>query len=242
MSDLFQKLSTVRSSLKETWQDKLFLTFDIDWAHDEILTDVIEVVKKYDVSATWFVTHSTPVNEQLRSNPKFELGIHPNFNFLLEGDFRNGRNASDVVDRLLEFVPDCKSVRSHSICQSSRLTNLFQARGLEFESNDYMSFTEALDIKPWKSESGMIKVPYFFSDELTCLSSSCPAMSDLARFPGLKIFDFHPIHVYLNTESLDRYSRTRSLHQNPAELLNHRYEGYGTRNRLIDLLELTGKK
>ena len=58
---------------------------------------------------------------------------------------------------------------------------------------------------------------------------------------GLKVFDFHPIHVFLNTESLERYERTRALHHNPKELIKHRYEGYGTRNRLIELLELAKK-
>lgn len=242
MSNLFQNISGISCSRKESWQNSLFLTFDVDWAHDEVISDVVDLLESYDVPATWFVTHKSPVLDRLRANPKFELGIHPNFNFLLEGDSRNGRNASEVVDRLLEFVPGCKSIRSHSICQSSRLTNLFQERGMEFESNDYMSFTQAFEIKPWTAESGMIKVPYFFSDELTCLSDSCLSMNDLAKFPGLKIFDFHPIHVYLNTESLDRYTRTRSLHKDPDALLQHRYEGYGTRSRLIELLELTRKK
>jgi hypothetical protein len=39
-------------------------------------------------------------------------------------------------------------------------------------------------------------------------------------------------------ESLNRYERTRPLHQKPKELIKQRYEGYGTRNRLIELLEL----
>ena len=54
----------------------------------------------------------------------------------------------------------------------------------------------------------------------------------------MKVFDFHPIHVFLNTESLNRYERARPFFQNPKELIKHRYEGYGTRNRFIELLEL----
>ena len=55
---------------------------------------------------------------------------------------------------------------------------------------------------------------------------------------GFHVFDFHPIHVFLNTESLDRYERTRSIHQNPKELIKHRYQGHGTRSWLMELLEL----
>lgn len=65
-------------------------------------------------------------------------------------------------------------------------------------------------------------------------------MSRLVALEGVKVFDFHPIHIFLNTESLDRYERTRPYHQNPSELIKHRYKGYGTRNRLIELLELCG--
>jgi len=71
--------------------------------------------------ATWFVTHDTPLISRLRTNSKFELGIHPNFDFLIQGEPRNGGNAQEVVARLLEIVPEAKSVRSHSMTQSSRL-------------------------------------------------------------------------------------------------------------------------
>lgn len=46
----------------------------------------INLLKQADASANWFVTHDTPLQERLRSYPKFELEIHPNFNFLLQGD------------------------------------------------------------------------------------------------------------------------------------------------------------
>lgn len=76
-----------------TWTDAIFLTFDIDWAHDEVLNDTIDIVERAGVAATWFVTHDTPVLERLKHNPNFELGIHPNFNYLLQGNSKNGKTA-----------------------------------------------------------------------------------------------------------------------------------------------------
>ena len=64
------------------------------------------------------------------------------------------------------------------------------------------------------------------------------AMNEIASRSGLKVFDFHPIHIFLNTESLERYERTRPIHHNPKELIKHRYSGYGARNQLIELLEM----
>ena len=58
---------------------------------------------------------------------------------------------------------------------------------------------------------------------------------------NLLVYDFHPIHVFLNTESIERYEETRLLHHKPNELIKHRYNGYGIRNQLIDLIEIIDK-
>ncbi len=68
------------------WSDTVFLTFDVDWACDEVFADTIDLVEQADVCATWFITHGTPLLERLRENPKFGLGIHPNFNNILAGN------------------------------------------------------------------------------------------------------------------------------------------------------------
>ena len=71
-------------SLKnENWENEIFLTFDIDWASDEVINDSLEVIEKYGIKSTWFVTHDSPILERLKDNKNIELGIHPNFNFLL---------------------------------------------------------------------------------------------------------------------------------------------------------------
>lgn len=212
------------------------LTFDIDWAHDEVINDVRILVGQYNSRATWMVTHRSDSIDDLKKDSKYDLGIHPNFNDLLSGS-RTG-SAEEIVDHLLTYVENCEVVRSHSICQSSRLSNLFFSRRIRVESNDYLPASQLENIKPWFLDSGIIKAPYFFSDELACISRKASlSVSSLCQKSGLKIFNFHPIHVFLNTESLDRYERTRPFHQNPKELIKHRYEGYGTRSRLIELLE-----
>lgn len=216
---------------------KPFISFDIDWAHDEVIFDVFSLVSKYQLDTTWMVTHKTDLLDDLFKSRKCELGIHPNFNYLLEGDFRLGNSAQEIVDGVMSIVPKAKVVRSHSVCQSSRISEIFSLAGILVETNDYIPASQVSLIQPWTLPNGITKAPYFFSDELACLTSTPDNLSLVSR-QGLRIFDFHPIHVFLNTESLDRYERTRPLHQNPRELIKHRYEGYGTRSRLIELLEL----
>lgn len=221
-----------------TWRDRLFLTFDIDWAHDAVLSDTIDLVERADVAATWFVTHDTPLLDRLRANSKFELGIHPNFNFLLQGDYRNGRTAQEIVDRLRILVPEAVSIRSHSMAQSSRLLDLFAREGFSHDCNHFVPAHAEIELKCWPLWNGMVRVPYFWEDDLAChAAGACGAnMADLAQRSGLKVFDFHPIHVFLNTELLDRYERTRPLHRRPDDLIRQRHEGDGTRTLLLELL------
>ena len=60
----WMKFGTIREIKVEdvtTWQNKVFPTFDIDWACDEVLADTTDLVEEADVAATWFVTHDTPL-------------------------------------------------------------------------------------------------------------------------------------------------------------------------------------
>ena len=243
----FRNVSSIQIDNPSSWEDVIFLTFDIDWVHDRLLAETIDLVEQAHVKATWYVTHDTPLLDRLRANPKFELGIHPNFNFLLEGDARNGRNARDVIERLQTIVPEATSVRCHSMTQSSQLIALFKEMGLSHDANHFVPAQTGFELKPWKLWNDLIRVPYFWEDDLHVLyeytgePQSNP--DELVRMGGgLKVFDFHPVHVFLNTESLDRYEQTRPLHQTPDELIKHRYQGYGTRNRLIELLGFAAER
>lgn len=232
----FGKINEIGVDRPATWQDKVFLTFDIDWAHDEVLEDTIDLVEQAGASATWFVTHDTPMLERLKANPKFELGIHPNFNFLLQGDPCKGANAEEVVDRLLEIVPEAKSVRSHSMAQSSKLLQLFQEKGLTHDCNHFIPEQAGIELKPWHLWNGIIKVPYFWEDDATCIYNNSTSVLELVSRPGVKVFDFHPIHVFLNTDNINRYERSRIVHGKPDELLNIRFDGVGSRTILSEIL------
>jgi hypothetical protein len=233
-SDHFGLVSQINVKESVSW-DRVFLTLDIDWAHDEVLEDTIELIRPFGAKVTWYATHPTLLLDEIRRVTDWQLGIHPNFNPLLEG--KGGESATDIVQRLMSMVPEARSVRSHSIVQSSRLNQIFLSAGLTHDSNDYVPSHSGIELRPFKLEDGLIKVPYHFSDELWCLGRWPREDFDvLLRRPGMRVFDFHPIHVFLNTENLERYQATRALHRTPHELIKHRYDGFGTRDRLKQLL------
>jgi hypothetical protein len=233
----FAKVSDVHPDRPDGWEGKLFLTFDIDWAHDEVILDVLGRVEAAGVSATWFVTHDTPVLARIRENPLFELGIHPNFLPLLNGNGANGANAEEIVDRLLAVVPEAKAVRSHSLVQSGRLLELFRRKGLTHECNVFIPGHSGIILRPWIDWFGMIRVPYFWEDDFHCEADvSIPIMELLDR-PGLHGFDFHPIHAFLNTDSMARYEGARDCFHAPERLIQHRNsEGEGVADLLAQLL------
>lgn len=238
-SELFSCISSLRLDQPSTWENRLFLTFDLDWAQDDVLLDTIELVERSDVAATWFVTHDSPLLERLRANPKFELGIHPNFNLLLARQAESGATAEEVVDRLLELVPEAKAVRSHSTTQSSPLLQLFADKGLTHDCNHLIPEQANIRLKPWRNWTGLVKVPYFWEDDVVWLSDTNTPIERLAQRPGLRVFNFHPVHVYLNTEDLSRYEQARPSLGNPAELIGFRNRnGRGTRTMLEGLLGL----
>ena len=245
MSGLFSQISSIDLKHRGTWLGKVFLTFDIDWAHDDILKDTVTLINEARVAATWFVTHETSVLDDIKALPSQELGIHPNFNPLLEGVNTHGRNAKEILTNFFEIVPEAKSIRSHSMTQGSKLLDLFRSSGLTHEVNHFIPHHTGITLKPWLLWNHLVKVPYFWEDDVHLLYEAIDISQknpeELATTGcGLKVFDFHPVHVFLNTESLDRYERTRSMHKNPEELIKHRYEGSGTRSRLIALLKLAG--
>jgi len=228
-------------------ENTIFLTFDIDWACDEILEDTIDIIESENVFATFFATHSTPLLGRLRNNNHFELGIHPNFNELLSGNNTLGFN--EIIADLKLLVPEAVSVRSHSLVYSSHLLNEFLRQGLLFDLNIFIPEYSHINLLPYKDWNGMVRIPYFWEDDLYCINNNACEKQDwnVTRFlnnPGLKVFGFHPIHIFLNTENLQRYENTRKDHQHPQKLLSYRFcnEMIGTRVFLKNLITYAKSK
>ena len=48
---------------KDDYNDKIFITFDIDWAADDVIAYCLNLLEKNDIKATFFVTHETKMLE-----------------------------------------------------------------------------------------------------------------------------------------------------------------------------------
>jgi len=236
---IFGKISEIDIDDHSTWVDRAFLTFDIDWVNDSVLLDTIELVESAGISATWFATHNTPLLSRLRSNPMFELGIHPNFNPLLQGDNSKAADALQVIKQAFEIVPDSLSVRSHSIAQSGPILQAFAESGLTHDSNYMVPESAGIPLRPWRMNCGMTEVPYCWADEHISNGRQSNDFKDIIRRVGLAVFDFHPIHVFINTDSPSSYSKVRPHLSDVERLIKYRnLSSCGARSALELLLEV----
>lgn len=212
------------------------LTVDIDWAHDAVIKDALELIEQYGAKATWFVTHPTAILDEVRAAGMHELGLHPNFNQLLEGQTAHAR---DIVYELQQFVPEASSVRSHSLLRSNRLAFTFREMGLTHESNYFLPPSVGTDVAAWRDFSGLVQVPIRWEDDVRLIDPSIAEPVEFLDRLSLCTFDFHPIHIFLNTCTLEDYESARPDFQHPHRLLMRRRPmgSGGSRDRLIRLLE-----
>ncbi|MEN5396085.1 hypothetical protein ABE612_01140 [Achromobacter xylosoxidans] len=233
----FARISDIDLSDERSWKGRIFLTLDIDWAEDFVLADTIALLERAAVPATWFATHPTPMLERIRANPLFEIGVHPNFNPLLFSGASG--DAGTVVRDVLALAPGCRAVRSHSVAQSTGILAAFSREGLTYDCNMLIPWDAGMTLRPWRYwEAGMVRVPYLWEDDVACLYG-WPLDDDTDYWyqpEGINVLDFHPIHLYLNSVSLDRYEMSRADHRNETRLCGFRHDGAGTRTFLQKLL------
>ena len=222
------------------------LTLDVDWAPDSVIDEVAEMLIQNEVKATWFITHESDAVQRLKEHSElFELGIHPN---MLKGS-THGETEDEVLKHIKEIVPDAVSMRTHGLYQTSNfLAKAAREYGVLYDVSLFLPKAPYLQPHLIKFDrSTLCRIPYFWEDDIEMFESSPNwQILNYFQFPGLKVFDFHPIHVALNTEKFDRYDalkKKKSIRDWDTDFIEeHANKGIGTRNIFFELLnELSGK-
>lgn len=237
MSQDFGRLCEIDPSQHASWQDRIFITLDLDWADDSVASDALDLLEQHRIAATIFVTHETPLLARMRANPAFELGIHPNFNPLLNGNASYGKTMGEVLDRFLAIVPEARAARSHSLTVSSPMLDALAEKGLRTESNTFIPWETGIPLKPWMAWNGkLMRVPVCWADDIHCITGTSWDAGQLRAIAGLRVFIFHPIHLFLNTDRIERYNRARPDFRDPAALRSHvNADDIGVRRLFADL-------
>lgn len=196
-----------------------YITLDIDWASDEVISDTLDLLDSLALPATIFITHETTLLERMRQNPRIALGIHPNFCPLLQGRGTHP-DYHAVIDELKTLVPEATCARSHALVDASPILVAFKDQGFCKDMNLFIPFSSGIRLRPFRHYSDLQRIPYFYEDDAFCYETdkSSPEAHLLEAGDGLKVFNFHPIHLYLNTETMTRYEEARPYFQDFPKL------------------------
>lgn len=186
--------------------NELAITFDVEWAPDWIVGSLAEVLSAKRVSATWFATHASPLLTDIGSDSLFEVGLHPNF----LPNSTQGENSIQVMTAMLEWFPHAKSVRTHSLFQSERLLQSFaQDYGMAIDCSILLPRCDAVvpHTIAWPDvEETLIRVPHVFQDNVHMAFKRNWTLTDtMPAGQGLKVFDFHPLHILLNSRDMTSF-------------------------------------
>jgi hypothetical protein len=218
------------------------LTLDVDWASDAIIDSVASLLVERRVKATWFITHQSPAVNRLRAHGDlFELGIHPN---MLPGS-THGATEDASLAHVLAIVPGARTMRTHGLYQTSNfLVKAASQFGVQVDVSLFLP--RAPHLQPHRLTWGpasLWRIPYFWEDDSEMFEAH-PIWSledERLAVAGLRVFDFHPVHVALNTERFDRYDKLRKTRPLPSWDLTfidaHAHHGDGPRRLFIELAD-----
>ena len=221
-----------------------YITMDMDWANDGVLRDTIALVEQLNIPVCFFVTNDTPMLETLRNHPLFTLGIHPNFLPQMNG--QTTKTYWDTLAEMQELVPEAKIIRCHALVDATPI--LVAAKELDFyaDMNLFIPASSGITLHPFYHFTGLKRLPFFYEDDAwTAEPDAFGPEKHLTALDGsLRIFNFHPIHLYLNTEDMERYNRAKPYYhefEKLAPFVNHGGE-MGSRDFLTALVKAAESK
>lgn len=185
---------------------ELVVTFDVEWAPDWIVESIANQLSAAGVRSTWFATHPSPLLQELAAEPLFEVGLHPNF----LPNSTQGETPAHIMETMLNWFPNAKCVRTHSLFQSEKLLQSFaEDFAIDVDCSILLPRCEAVmpHTLAWTDiERTIVRVPHIFQDNVHMAFDRDWVLEDAEpKGDGLKVFDFHPLHILLNSRDMSSF-------------------------------------
>jgi hypothetical protein len=216
-------------------QDSVFITFDVDWAPEHVLSRTLNWLDANEISATFFATHGSVILKSAVNSSRFEVAIHPNFS-------KEGSPDSHIQDLLREF-PSALGSRNHRNFSGRNFSDALRQNGLLYDVSKILWSQPYCQCLPMYN--GLIEAAYSWEDGTHLeLGLSLDITQVPVHQPGLHIMAFHPVLFDLNCRSYKELkSFTSNYHQLTSipeeEFKASRNNGYGigefSRQFLLDL-------
>ena len=168
-----------------------------------------------------------------------ELCAHP--------DLRPGVQWGEELDRARADFPDAVGFRGHAAPSSHALSMELQSRGYEWTSA--REEPGRPNVAPFREAWGIWHAPVFYMDNMDfSFADFWPGvehtpfdrtlLETAVGGAGTYVFDFHPIHLLLNSRSAPAYLERREAFLAGEALSELRFDGYGAWDFYGDLLAL----
>ncbi len=215
------------------------ITFDTDWCPDFMIEPVCDILESFNVKSTWFITNNSKILDKKKDNRLYEIGIHPNFNT----GSSHGSSYDEIMTNVIKFTENPVSSRSHYLFMNKEVEEKLKKNGIKYEGSSLMNLEE--NIRP-DERNELTIVPIYWMDDLALQGKSALTIKDMKLdSKGLKVFDFHPVYIYLNSKDKKTYEIIRSNIQymkkpDVDKLINN--ETYGIKDLFCDLIEIASKQ
>ncbi|MBW2004566.1 MAG: hypothetical protein JRI72_08120, partial [Deltaproteobacteria bacterium] len=193
------------------------------------------------------VTHQSEAIERLREKTElFELGIHPN---MLSGS-THGKTEDEVLTHVMSIVPNAISMRTHGLYQTSNwLAKAAKEYGILVDVSLFLPRADNLSPHKIKWNGALLwRIPYFWGDNSEMFEDA-PIWSlsdERLKIHGLKVFDFHPIHIALNADRFERYEYLKSIRPlkfwDEEFIKKHANTDIGPQTLFLDLVKMLSGK
>lgn len=217
------------------------LTFDTDHMDEARIAEFLGEVE-IPGTGTFFCTHRYDSLDQTHH----EICPHPTLDA--------GKDWQVELNRMRQMFPSAQGWRSHSCVFSHLLAEWLANNGYRYVSTNDQFLQKG--IHPVRHPWGVWHFPIYYMDNMD-FSSSCfwkegadgPFLDKVIKNAliddGIYVFDFHPIHLLLNTPSRDYYFSVRDRFKAGEDVSEIAYKGVGTTNffgRLCDAMQRQGKE
>jgi len=208
----------------------VFLTLDTDWCSEEILEFSLALFRSRHLSCTIFATGGYAALQNLERE-RFEIGWHPNFHEM---------KAEKHQERLREFqalFPEAVGVASHAMTCNTGLLSAFKEFGLKYDRN-LLRYKDA-QAQPFAYYNGLRRFSVYWEDDIwfSVEPGARFAKGLLAAEQAFPLFNFHPIHLYMNTVSALHYQTFKPFQDEPEKLMEYRASGYGAFSFFEELVQ-----
>ncbi|MZP29507.1 hypothetical protein GTO91_07280 [Heliobacterium undosum] len=208
------------------------ITFDTDWISNEHL-EQLNPIDMIPGKATFYCTQ--PYEYLEKRIEDVEIAIHPRLDW--------GADWLDEITKLKAALPySSDGIRPHSCAYSQLLGVHLRNAGYTYISQ--VTLPNLANPKPYRHPWGIWEAPIFYMDNMDFTLAENWKNSKHTPFQrkiidtavhgdGVYVFDFHPIHLMLNTPDRAYYQENRNKLGQAGPIA---YSGYGTRSFFEELI------